>query len=59
MGGEIIYGLDGPRLRKVLMEVLGRSGTELPTEGDESDTQELADGEAAIERETAPAGTAS
>lgn len=59
MGGEIIYGLDGPRLRKVLGEVLGRSGGELPTEGDEAEGAAASDDESAIERESAPAGTVS
>ncbi|MBW2269516.1 MAG: TIGR00159 family protein [Deltaproteobacteria bacterium] len=53
MGGEIIYGLDGPRLRKVLAEALGRTGRELPAlvEGPEAAT--------AAEGNTAPARTAS
>ena len=53
MGGEIIYGLDAPRLRKVLVEVLGRSGRELPAEVDEPEPE----AGTSLESETASART--
>ncbi len=49
MAGDIIYGLDAPRLRKVLVEMLGRSGVTAPVEEPE------AAADAPIEGETAPA----
>jgi uncharacterized protein (TIGR00159 family) len=53
MGGEIVYGLDAPRLRKVLVEVLGRSGRELPAEVDEPEPE----AGTSLEGETASART--
>ena len=53
MAGEIIYGLDAPRLRKVLVEVLSRSGGELPQEVDVPAPETTT----SIEGETAPART--
>ncbi len=53
MGGEIVYGLDAPRLRKVLVEVLGRSGRELPAEVDEPEPE----AGTSLESETASART--
>jgi uncharacterized protein (TIGR00159 family) len=55
MGGEIIYGLDGPRLRKVLVEVLGRPAGELPAETEDND----AEAAATIDGDTRPARTVS
>ena len=53
MSGEIVYGLDAPRLRKVLVEVLGRSGRELPAEVDEPEPE----AGTSLESETASART--
>jgi diadenylate cyclase len=55
MGGEIIHGLDGPRLRKVLVEVLGRPAGELPAETEDNDAEPAA----TIDGDTRPARTVS
>ncbi len=44
LGGEMLRGLDAPRLRVVLREVLGGERKELPEAGDASAKVELADG---------------
>ncbi|MEZ4281023.1 MAG: diadenylate cyclase CdaA [Myxococcota bacterium] len=44
LGGEMLRGLDAPRLRVVLREVLGGERKELPEAGDAATKPELADG---------------
>jgi len=44
LGGEMLRGLDAPRLRVVLREILGGERKELPEAGDASGRAELADG---------------
>ena len=51
LGGEMLRGLDAPRLRVVLREVLGGERTELPEAGEAAARVDLADG-----RETGQAG---
>jgi diadenylate cyclase len=51
LGGEMLRGLDAPRLRVVLREVLGGERKELPEAGEAAARVDLADG-----REPGPAG---
>jgi diadenylate cyclase len=51
LGGEMLRGLDAPRLRVVLREVLGGERKELPEAGEAAARVDLADG-----RETGQAG---
>jgi diadenylate cyclase len=44
LGGEMLRGLDAPRLRVVLREILGGERKELPEAGDASGRVEIADG---------------
>lgn len=44
MGGEMLRGLDGPRLRVALREILGSERRELPTSDEISHPLEVADG---------------
>jgi len=51
MGGELMSGLDGPRLRVVLREILGGERRELPTSEEIARPLEVAD---VVERDTKP-----